>query len=96
MVDSEVVQSCPTLCDPMDWGLPGSSVNGILQARLLEWVAISFSRDLPDPGIKPRSHALEAEAFNLRATREAGPTKANSAECSGGSVSESRRPLVEV
>ena len=38
-----VAQSCPTLCDPMDCTLPGSSVYGILQARILEWVAISFS-----------------------------------------------------
>ena len=36
-------QSCPTLCDPMDYSLPGSSVHGILQARILEWVSISFS-----------------------------------------------------
>ena len=42
--ESEVTQSCPTLCNPMDRGLPGSSVHGILQARILEWVAISFSR----------------------------------------------------
>ena len=39
-----VSQLCPILCDPMDYSLPGSSVHGILQARLLEWVAISFSR----------------------------------------------------
>ena len=39
-----VVKSRPTLCDPMDCSLPGSSVHGILQARILEWVAISFSR----------------------------------------------------
>ena len=38
-----VTQSCPTLCDPMNCGPPGSSVHGILQARILEWVAISFS-----------------------------------------------------
>ena len=38
-----VTQSCPTLCDPMDCSLPGSSVHGILQARILAWVAISFS-----------------------------------------------------
>ena len=38
-----VTQSRPTLCDPMDWGSPGSSVHGIFQARILEWVAISFS-----------------------------------------------------
>ena len=37
-------QSCPTLCDPMDYSPPGSSVHGILQARILEWVAMSFSR----------------------------------------------------
>ena len=42
--ESEVAQSCPTLCDPMDCSPPGSSVHGILQARTLEWVAISFSR----------------------------------------------------
>ena len=41
--ESEVAQSCPTLCDPMDYSLPGSSVHGIFQARVLEWVAIAFS-----------------------------------------------------
>ena len=40
--ESEVAQSCPTLCDPMDCSPPGSSIHGILQARTLEWVAISF------------------------------------------------------
>ena len=50
-------QSCPTLCDPMDCGPLGSSVPGILQARILEWVAISFSRDLPHPGMEPVSLA---------------------------------------
>ena len=40
---SEVAQSCPTLCDPMDCSLPCSSVHGIFQARVLEWVAIAFS-----------------------------------------------------
>ena len=42
--ESEVAQSCPTLWDPMDCSLPGSSVYGIFQARILEWVAISFYR----------------------------------------------------
>ena len=42
--EGEVTQSCLTLCDPMDCSLPGSSVHGILQATILEWVAISFSR----------------------------------------------------
>ena len=41
--ESEVTQSCPTLHDPMDCSPPGSSVHGILQARVLEWVAIAFS-----------------------------------------------------
>ena len=42
--ESEVTQSCPTLCDPVDCSPSGSSVHGILQARIMEWVAISFSR----------------------------------------------------
>ena len=40
---ANLLQSCPTLCDPIDGSLPGSAVPGILQARILEWVAISFS-----------------------------------------------------
>ena len=48
-------------CGPMDGSPPGSSVPGILQARILEWVAISFSRGLPNPGIEPRSPALQAD-----------------------------------
>ena len=42
--DSEVTQSCPTLCDPMNCSLPGSSTHRIFQARVLEWVAISLSK----------------------------------------------------
>ena len=42
------LQSCPTLCDPLDYSLPGSSVHGILQARILEWVAMPFSRGFPN------------------------------------------------
>ena len=44
--ESEVTQSCPTLCDPVDCSPPGSSIHGILQARILEWLAISFSNML--------------------------------------------------
>ena len=47
--ESEVAQLCPTLCDPMDCSLPGFSVHGILQARILEWAAISFSRGSSRP-----------------------------------------------
>ena len=49
--------------NPMDCSPPGSSVHGISQARILEWVAISFSRDLPDPGIEPMSPALAGRFF---------------------------------
>ena len=42
-IESEVTQFCPTLSDPMDYSLPGSSVHGIFQARVLEWGAIAFS-----------------------------------------------------
>ena len=52
---------------------PGSSVRGVLQARILEWVAILFSRDLPNPGIEPRSLALWADSlpFFTSAIKEA-------------------------
>ena len=42
--ESEVAQSCPTLCNPMDCSLPGSSIHGIFQARVMEWSAISISK----------------------------------------------------
>ncbi|CAN0449468.1 unnamed protein product [Rangifer tarandus platyrhynchus] len=46
--ESEVTRSCPTLSDYMDCSLPGSSVHGIFQASILEWVAIAFSSELPE------------------------------------------------
>ena len=42
---AKLLQSCVTLCDPMDCGLPGSSVHGISQARILQWISIPSSRD---------------------------------------------------
>ena len=48
---AKLLQLCPTLCDPMDYISPGSSVCGILQARILEWVAMPSSRESPDPGM---------------------------------------------
>ena len=48
---------------PMDCSLPDSSIHGIFHARILEWVAISFSRDLPSPWIEPRSPELQAESL---------------------------------
>ena len=63
LYESEVAQSCLTLCDPMDYSLRHSSVHGIFQARVLEWVAISSPGNLPDPTIKPGSPTLRAEAL---------------------------------
>ena len=51
--ESEVTQSCPTLSDPMDCSLPGSSVHGIFQARILEWVAVTFSDCLLEEPANP-------------------------------------------
>ena len=59
------LQSCLTLCDPMDGSLPGSSVRGISQARTLEWVALPSPGDLPDPRIGPASPALPVDSSPL-------------------------------
>ena len=56
-----VAQTSPVLCNPMDGNPSVSSVHGILQARILEWVAIPFSTDLPNPGIEPRSPGLQGD-----------------------------------
>ena len=56
----------------MDYSLPGFTIRGIFQARVLEWVAISFSRgDLPDPGFEPRSPALQADTLPSELTGKA-------------------------
>ena len=77
------LQSCPVLCDPMECSLSGSSVQGILQARILEWVAISFSRrrnghiiaDLKLEGWVPGKecrHPVKAESGSLLTARKWG------------------------
>ena len=53
-IESEVARSCPTLCDPVDGSLPSSSVHRILKARVLEWVAISFSKGSSQPRDRTR------------------------------------------
>ena len=63
--------SCPTLCDPMDCSLPGFSVHGIFQARVLEWVAISFSRGSSWPRDRTRVSHIVGRYFTHWATREA-------------------------
>ena len=62
---SEVAQSCPTLCDPMDCSLPGSSIRGILQARVLEWVAVSFSRRSSQPRDRTRVSRIAGRRFTI-------------------------------
>ena len=57
-----VTQSCPAICFPTDYSLPGSSTHGILQARILEWVAIPFSRGSSNPGVEPGSPTLQADS----------------------------------
>ena len=54
------------LCDSMHYSRPDCSVHGILHARTLEWVAISLSRDFPDPGIEPASPALVGKIFTTQ------------------------------
>ena len=65
-----VTQLCLTLCDPMDCSPPGSSVHGILQAKILEWFAIPSPGDLPDPGIEPRSPTLGADSLLFELPRK--------------------------
>ena len=61
----------PTLCDPMDCSPPGSSVHGILQARILEWVAISFSTGTSRPRDQTQDSYIAGEFFTVWATRQA-------------------------
>ena len=69
--ESEVTQLYPTLCDPVDCSLPGFSLHGILQARILEWVTISFSRGSSRPRDRNWVSCIGGRHFNLWATREA-------------------------
>ena len=62
--------SCPTLCDPMDCSLPGSSVHGIFQARILEWVAISFFRRSSQPRDQTQVSRVVGRHFTVWATGE--------------------------
>ena len=66
-----VAQSCPTLCDPMDYSLPVSFVYGIFQARTLEWVAISFPRGSSQPRARTWVSHIAGRFFTVWATRKA-------------------------
>ena len=63
--ESEVAQSCPTLCNPMDSSLPGSAVRGIFQVRVLEWVAISICRGSSRPRDRTQVCHIAGRRFNL-------------------------------
>ena len=68
--EGEVAQFCPTLCDPMDCSLPGSSVHGIFQAIVLEWIAISFSRGSSRPRDRTQVSRTVDRRFTVWATKE--------------------------
>ena len=63
LVHAKLLRSCPTLCDPIDCSPSGSPVQGILQAKILEWVAMPSSRGSSNPGIESRSPALQADSL---------------------------------
>ena len=67
---SEVAQLCLTLCDPTDCNLPGSSIHGIFQARILEWVAISFSGGSSQPRDRTWVSCTSGKLFTIWATKE--------------------------
>ena len=65
---AKLLQLCSTLCDPLDCSPPGSSANGILQARTLEWDACSPAGDRPNPGIEPESPLARVGRFFIAET----------------------------
>ena len=69
--ENEVTQSCLTLCDPVNCSLPSSSIHGILQSRILEWVAIAFSRGSSQPRDQTQVSRVAGRHFTIWATREA-------------------------
>ena len=72
-VRAKSLQSCPILCDPMDCTTPGASIHRVLQARILEWVAMPSSRDLHHPGTEPGSPVLTGRFFTTEPPRMVAP-----------------------
>ena len=68
---AKLLQLCPTLCNPMDYSLPGSSVHGILQARIMEWDAMPSSRESSQPRDRTQGSSIEDRFFTIWAPREA-------------------------
>ena len=96
-VCAESLQSCPTLCDPMDRSPPGSSVHGILQARILEWVAISFSRGSSWPRDRihiSRNSCIAGGFFTAEPLDESFPLAERDKASSGDYSDESTNPIM--
>ena len=91
---SKVTQSCPTLYDPVDCSPPGSSIHGILQPRILEWVAISFSRGSSWPRDWTQVSRIAGRRFNLWATREAQKQHKKQKARGGGPTVSIPRPTI--
>ena len=70
-ISSVSAQWCPILCNPLDRCPPGSSVHGILQARILEWIAMPSSRGFSQPRDRTQVYCIAGGFFTIRATREA-------------------------
>ena len=81
--ESEVAQSCPTLSDPMDCSLPGSSVHGIFQARVLEWGAIAFSEEAYFVLVYKYTYTASQMEKNKTVGRQGGQEKAREGGSSG-------------
>ena len=83
---SEVAQSCPTLCDPVDCSPPRSSVHGIFQARVLKWIAVSFSRGFSRPRDRSQfSHIISKMLYHL--SHQGNPTGRRQVRWSGIPIS---------
>ena len=78
--ESEFAQSCPTVCDPMDCSPPGSSIHGILQARILEGLPCPPSGDLPNQGKGLRSPAIQVDSLLSEPPVENKSSEAESAQ----------------
>ena len=83
MWSERVPQSFPTLCDPMDYSPPGSSVHGISQARILEWVAMPFSRESSQPRDQTHISCTAGRFFTAWATREGETSYCETTQASG-------------
>ena len=94
-VCAKSLQLCPTLCDPMDCSPLGSSVHGILQARILEWAACPPPGDLPDPGIEPESLSSPALAGGLPLALPGKPSTTRSL-CSHGPQSRKEQFILQL